>query len=149
MPESSYRKLDSVRKLRALREREEIGNLGAIQSLLDDDINKLDMLKEYRERYVSEFADSHASIQSSESLMVQQEFIAKMEVAIKQQADQVSARNRDLSRQRLLWQQANRELKAIDNFIDRQAEQARYEAQVREQKMLDELIQMRFNRPVI
>ncbi len=139
-------KLDSVRKLKALREKEEMGSLGAIQSMFNDDLEKLSVLEEYRARYVSEFAEAHGVIQSPEALITQQEFMANISVAIRQQQDQVSARSEQLERQRVLWQQANQELKAIDNFLDIQADQARYNAQLREQKQLDELVQLRFNR---
>lgn len=138
-------KLGSVRKLKALQERDQISNLGYIQSLLNNELDKLAMLKEYRQRYTEDFIQDRSTINSSHALITQQGFIQNIEIAIQQQSEQVNSRAEQLEKQRTNWQQANQELKAIDNFLDRRTEQALYEEGRREQKQIDELVSVRYS----
>lgn len=134
--------LEAVKKIRALREREEIANLGSIQKLLDQDRDKLKELENYQAQYYQDFGDGRQGLSDTQTLRVQKDFLLNVDMAIDQQKKQIEQRSKLFEQQRLIWLGAKQELQAIEKYAEKQALNQAYENSRNEQKVLDDLVQV-------
>jgi flagellar protein FliJ len=130
-----------VKQVLGSAERDRAREVGATQKALVEAEARLLDLQQYHLDYLKDFQQRAKAGQNALTLRDYQQFLARLQEAVKQQ-EQVVAQARDAvasSTQR--WQGAARRVKAIDSVVDKwQREEGRTAARI-EQKVIDERAQ--------
>jgi flagellar FliJ protein len=130
-----------VKQVLSSTERDRARDLGATQRVLTEAEVRLLDLQQYQKDYLKDFEKRAKAGGNALSLRDYQQFLARLQEAVKQQ-EQIVAQARDAvaaSTQR--WQGAARRVKAIESVVDKwQHDEARTAGRV-EQKTMDERAQ--------
>lgn len=95
------------------------------------------------ERYRSEYAAAGSGAQSVSALLNRQQFVARIDQAIKQQALEVERQQRRLAQVQASWRAAHARESALDTVIAQHVEHDRRAEERREQAEIDERMQHR------
>ncbi|MFK2878581.1 flagellar export protein FliJ [Rhodanobacter hydrolyticus] len=95
------------------------------------------------ERYRREYADAGAGAVSVGALLNRQQFVARIDQAIAQQASEVSRQHRRLEQMREHWKKAHARESALGSVIAQHQEYERRAEDRREQAEIDERMQHR------
>jgi len=99
------------------------------------DKEQLDDLNRYRAEYLDRFRRGDTLVMSAQKVLELRSFLVHLDQAIEAQTQQVKSRYANLSRHRLLWQQARSKEQAMQSLVDRyQDEEFKQEAR---QEQLD------------
>lgn len=100
--------------------------------------SKLQMLEQYRSEYADRLRDAAAQGLTPLALRNYQEFLARIDQAIEQQAAAVQFSEKETFHGQAHWQAQNKQLKAIDTLAQRHDAREREREGKREQKLQDE-----------
>jgi flagellar FliJ protein len=130
-----------VQRVLDQKEKDRARELGEARTRLTAAETKLNDLEQYRQDYEQTFQQRAKVGQPVRALRDFQVFLARLDQAIQQQRQIVSAIQKDVSGHSTLWQSAALKVKAVDSVVDRwQGEERRAEGR-REQKETDERAQ--------
>jgi flagellar FliJ protein len=99
---------------------------------------RLQLLSQYREEYVQRFRDAQTRGLTLQSWRNYQEFLAKIDEAITQQGNIVTASEQNTAAGQQHWQEQHTRMKAINTLSVRHWEAQDKKANKQEQKQLDE-----------
>ena len=132
----SKNRLDPILHHANTQQQDQAQRLSTTLKTLRDAEAQLQQLLQYREEYSSRQTGGNAF--SVEDLHNQQLFINQVNKAIEQQQHNIEHLSRQSQQQRIFWQQSKTRADAIDELIQKQANQARKREEYREQKENDE-----------
>ena len=112
--------------------------LGKAIRLGEDGTNKLVLLRQYRDTYVSNFQASMANGLTASAYRNYQSFLAKLEQAIAGQDGIVAGLERKITQERSAWQNSERQRNSYRMLQDRATQKELSVVQQREQKSMDE-----------
>ena len=107
--------------------------------------SRLVMLEQYRDEYAQKLRDAISQGITQLSLRNYQDFLARIEEAIMQQAQQVRNSEHQTARGKEHWQSENKRMKAIDTLSHRHDMRERARENKIEQKLLDEFSSRKYN----
>lgn len=131
-------KLDLVLRLETEKEESLRMNYLQAQQHLQSNQQKLQGLNDFRLEYTQQLHLKGQSGLSSAGFSQYHAFIAKIEEAIRQQANTVNTAKQVVSQRQSLWLKQQIKAKAVAKLIEKQQLKANVIAQKNEQKMLDE-----------
>ena len=99
---------------------------------------RMQMLEQYRAEYAERLRLASESGMTRQVLANYQDFLARIDEAIKQQAQLVKHSANNTHRGQQHWQQQNSKLKAIDTLAVRHEKNEKKRQEKQEQKLLDE-----------
>lgn len=109
--------------------------------------SRLQLLEQYRDEYAQKMRDAIAAGITQMMLRNYQDFLARIEEAVEQQAQAVANSERNTAAGQEHWKHQNKRLKAIDTLAQRHDERERQRENKQEQKLLDEFTTRRFGTP--
>jgi flagellar protein FliJ len=122
-------------------ERDRARDMGAAQRSLQAAETRLQELQQYRSDYLGGFQRSAKAGGNVLALRDFQQFLARLEEAVRQQEQIVSQARQSVAGSTTQWQSAAKRVKAVDSVVDKwQCEERRREDQL-EQKNFDERAQ--------
>jgi flagellar FliJ protein len=130
-----------VQKVLDRKEKDRARELGAARTRLSTAESKLKDLEQYRLDYEQTFQKRAKAGQSVRALRDFQVFLARLEQAIQQQRQIVAATRTEVSGHSTHWQNAARQVKALDSVLERWLGEERRAQGRREQKEVDERAQ--------
>ncbi|KPH63926.1 flagellar protein [Pseudoalteromonas porphyrae] len=137
-------KLDLVLRLETEKEESLRMNYLQAQQHLQSNQQKLQGLNDFRLEYTQQLHLKGQSGLSSAGFSQYHAFIAKIEEAIRQQANTVNTAKQVVSQRQSLWLKQQIKAKAVAKLIEKQQLKANVIAQKNEQKMLDEFSSNQF-----
>lgn len=105
---------------------------------LSDAKNQLDMLQQYRQDYISRYADMLAEGMNIEALQNYQSFLRKLDQAISGQEQIIESFSRQVKHHMGLWQECQKKKLSYDVLSERSQRRAYVIESKRDQKMMDE-----------
>ena len=142
---SPSKRLKPVQKIAGTREKTAAQRFGESQRNLNGHKAKLDELRQYHQEYMERFQKAMQAGISSAQLQEYRAFIAKLDEAIRQQEQMVTASQQDRSSKRNTWQQKHTRVMALDKVVERYKKAEAKTADKREQDEADEQSQQRHN----
>lgn len=118
--------------------------LGQLIAAERDARTRLKMLQDYHQEYADNMAQASARGMTPPALRNYQEFLARIEEAIKQQAAALRHSEQLTAHGKEHWKTQNKQLKAVDTLATRHEIRERAIDAKREQKLLDEFSTRRF-----
>ncbi len=118
--------------------------LGQLVAAEQNARSRLDLLTQYREEYVQRFRDAQTQGLTLQAWQNYQDFIAKIDVAITQQAEMVQASAQNTAAGQEHWKTQNTKLKAIDTLALRHQHAQQRKELRQEQKQQDEYVTRRY-----
>lgn len=109
--------------------------------------SRLQMLEDYRAEYAGRLRDAISNGITRQVLANYQDFLARIDDAIRQQRQVVEQSGQNTARGQQDWKEKNTRLKAIDTLSERHVERERRAENRREQKMLDEFTTRKYAAP--
>jgi len=137
-------KLDLVLRLETEKEESLRMNYLQAQQHLQSNQQKLQGLNDFRLEYTQQLHLKGQSGLSSAGFSQYHAFIAKIEEAIRQQANTVNTAKQVVSQRQSLWLKQQIKAKAVAKLIEKQQLKANVITQKNEQKMLDEFSSNQF-----
>lgn len=137
-------KLNLLLKLETDKEESLRMNYLQAQQHLQSNQQKLQGLNDFRMEYTQQLHVKGQSGLSSAGFSQYHAFIAKIEEAIRQQANTVNTAKQVVSQRKTLWLKQQVKAKAVSKLIEKQALKASALALKNEQKMLDEFSSNQF-----
>lgn len=134
----SSKRFKPVQRVAESREQRAAREFGQSQQLMHVEEEKLAELRRYHLEYLEQFqATARAGI-SANQMQEYRAFIAKLELAIDQQEDVVSARQKDFVVRKESWKEKHVRTKVLEKAVDRIRQSERRTIELREQKEQDE-----------
>lgn len=131
-------RLVPVCNLKRQQERNEAQKLAKYQSELAQSRQQYQELQSYLEEYYRSIQGQQGSIHNASQLGLYQAFVSRLQQAIARQGEMVKQRELSVQAQAKKWQQANHNVKVMQQLIEKaQAEEALIEDK-KEQKLLDD-----------
>lgn len=121
--------------------------LGKLIACEQDAKARLQMLEQYRAEYAERMRDASAQGLTPGALRNYQEFLARIDQAITQQAAVVKHSEVQTAHGQQHWKSQNKQLKAIDTLAIRHETRERQREGKQEQKLLDEFTTRKFSTP--
>ncbi len=112
--------------------------LGHANRALMEAEEKSGMLHGYRQDYVDNFARMAGKGLPKEAYGNYQNFLGKLEQAIRGQEEVILNARYQVEKERALWQEVQRKKLSYEVLIDRQEKKAHQQMQRKDQKMMDE-----------
>ena len=135
--------LQTVLELMQLRAEDAARDLGRLIAAEKDAQSRLALLVNYRDEYAARFREAAAQGLTRQQWSNYQEFSARIELAIEQQAAAVDAsKSRTVAGQER-WRDQNQRVQAFDTLAQKHDATQRYQEGRREQKQLDEMVTRR------
>lgn len=139
--------LQPLLELMQTRADEATRRLGQLIAAEQSAKSRLQLLEQYREEYNQRFREAVQNGLSPQAWQNYQDFIARIDEAIRQQGNVVSGAERHTAAGQAHWRQQNTKLKAIDTLSQRHhSAEVRAEGR-REQKLQDEFSSRRYALP--
>lgn len=138
---SPSKRLKPVQRFAASKEQKAARIMGQAKKSLQQEEAKLEQLKQYHQEYLERFRKMAAEGMSSTQLQEYRAFLAKLDEAITQQQEVVTASSVNHRSTRTFWQQKHSRTQALNKAVDRFSEQERKRADRHEQKENDDLSQ--------
>ena len=139
--EKKSQRMQPVQALADRQEQEEAGRYATVQKQYDKQRQKLDELKQYYGEYSRAAADSLCDVKR---LQESREFLSRLSLAIRQQADTVERCKQQLTTIRQQWMKARQHSRSMEQLIERYRGEERRDEARREQSASDELSSQRF-----
>jgi len=140
---SPSKRFKPVLRVAESNERNAAHQFGDSQRYMQEQEAKLGELRQYHDEYLERFNTASRNGINAAQLREYQAFLAKLDLAIKEQEAVVQASDKNQSVKKELWQQKHIRSKVLDNVMQRyQAEEKRI-LEKREQKEADEKNQRR------
>lgn len=126
--------------LELMRERsdEATRHLGQLVAAEQSARSRLELLQDYRREYLQKFQEAQSQGLTLQAWQNYQDFLAKIDEAIRAQTEQVELSARNTLQGQEHWQIQNRKLKAIDTLAIRHQGKLRQQENRQEQKLMDE-----------
>lgn len=121
--------------------------LGTLIASEQDAKARLQMLEQYRAEYAEKMREAGAQGLTPTALRNYQEFLARIDQAITQQAAAVKHSEVQTAHGQQHWKSQNKQLKAIDTLAVRHEARERHREGKQEQKLLDEFTTRKFSTP--
>ncbi|MFC1602454.1 flagellar export protein FliJ [Pseudomonadota bacterium] len=140
---SPSKRFKPVLRVAESHERKAASQFGDSQRYVQEQEAKLNELRQYHDEYLEQFnAVSRTGI-SAAQLREYQAFLAKLDLAIKEQEAVVQASDKNRSVKKEAWQQKHMRSKVLDKVVQRHQEEEKRILEKREQKEADEKSQRR------
>ena len=127
-----------VIKVSQNREREAARVLADSQRVLQERRQRLTELQRYREEYRDTYRAQGRVGMNAQQLRTYRNFLAKLDLAVEQQEELVTAAQRELEHKKSKWLEKHFRTKALDNMRSRYLTQEQRQEQRAEQKDSDE-----------
>ncbi|MEN8165865.1 MAG: flagellar export protein FliJ [Pseudomonadota bacterium] len=135
---SPSKRLTPVRRFAQSREHKAARHMGQSHKTLQEEEAKLNQLKQYHQEYLRRFDAAARKGIGAPQLQEYRAFLEKLDQAIRQQRDVVSASMADHSNNKDNWRQKHTRTQAIDKVVDRYRRQERANEGRHEQKESDD-----------
>ena len=137
-------RLKPIVKIAESHEKEAARLLGAQQRLLDQHETRLGELLSYRKEYRDQFQQAGKEGIKASRMRDYQSFLYRLDIAITQQRQMIEQAILGYEQQKQNWQSKRSRTQALDKTVDRFKKQEQREADRKEQKVMDEHAQRRF-----
>ena len=121
--------------------------LGQLIAAEQSQKSRLQMLEQYREEYAQRLREVTAQGVTRLVLHNYQDFLGRIDEAIKQQRIEVANSEKGTKQGQEQWQAQNKQLKAIDTLSLRHDARERYRENKQEQKLQDEFTTRKYSHP--
>lgn len=121
--------------------------LGQLIAAEQSQKSRLQMLEQYREEYAQRMREVTAQGVTRLVLHNYQDFLGRIDEAIKQQRIEVANSEKGTKQGQEQWQAQNKQLKAIDTLSLRHDARERYRENKQEQKLQDEFTTRKYSSP--
>lgn len=121
--------------------------LGQLIAAEQSQKSRLQMLEQYREEYAQRMREVTAQGVTRLVLHNYQDFLGRIDEAIKQQRIEVANSEKGTKQGQEQWQAQNKQLKAIDTLSLRHDARERYRENKQEQKLQDEFTTRKYSNP--
>lgn len=121
--------------------------LGQLIAAEQSQKSRLQMLEQYRAEYAQRMQEITAQGVTRVVLHNYQDFLARIDEAIRQQSIEVQNSENSTKAGKEHWQSQNKQLKAIDTLSLRHDARERYRENKQEQKLQDEFSTRKFSQP--
>jgi len=121
--------------------------LGQLIAAEQSQKSRLQMLEQYREEYAQRMREVTAQGVTRLVLHNYQDFLGRIDEAIKQQRIEVANSEKGTKHGQEQWQAQNKQLKAIDTLSLRHDARERYRENKQEQKLQDEFTTRKYSQP--
>ena len=136
-------RLRPIQHVAEVRERDAARSFGESQRRLDEEQQRLSQLEAYRDEYLQRFQRLQQEGLTVAQLLEYQAFLAKLDAAVRHQAEIVQLRRGDAERRREAWTDRRTHSRAMERAVDNLAERELQDGERREQKALDDRNQRR------
>ncbi|MCF6354775.1 MAG: flagellar export protein FliJ [Candidatus Polarisedimenticolaceae bacterium] len=140
---SPSKRFKPVLRVAESNERNAAHQFGDSQRYMQKQQARLDELREYHDEYLERFNTASRNGISAAQLREYQAFLAKLDLAIKEQEGVVQASDKNQTEKKELWQQKHIRSKVLDNVMQRYQAEEQRAMEKREQKEADERSQRR------
>jgi flagellar FliJ protein len=137
--------LQPLLELMQTRTDEATRQLGQLIAAEQNQRSRLQMLEQYREEYAERMRQATAEGITRMILRNYQDFLGRIDEAIRQQRIAVENSERSTQAGKEHWQAQNKQLKAIDTLSQRHEARERYRENRQEQKLQDEFTTRKFS----
>ncbi len=136
-------RLAPVQRIFTSAEQDRARDLGGAQQRVEAAQAKLAELRQYRDDYAATFENHARDGRNVAALRDFQTFLARLDLALRQQEQQVILAREEEAAHRQRWQSAARRSRALDTVVDRWHGEERHQEERREQHQTDERAQRR------
>ena len=136
-------RLAPVQEVFSSTEKDRARDLGTARQRVEAAQRKLAELRQYRDDYAANFESQARSGRGVAALRDFQAFLARLDLAMRQQEQAVLQVREEEQAHRQRWQSAARRSRALDTVVDRWQLEERREEDRREQRQTDERAQRR------
>lgn len=140
---TSSERLKPIQHVAEVRERDAARSFGESQRQLDEEQQRLSQLEAYRDEYLQRFQRLQQEGLTVAQLLEYQAFLAKLDAAVRHQAEIVQLRRSDAERRLEAWKDRRTHSRAMERAVDNLAERELRDGERREQKALDDRNQRR------
>ncbi|MGC4028528.1 MAG: flagellar export protein FliJ [Steroidobacteraceae bacterium] len=137
------RRLAPVQQVFSATEQDRARDLGAARQRVEAAQRKLAELRQYRDDYAATFENQARKGHGVAALRDFQVFLARLDLALRQQEQLVILARDDEDAHKLRWQAAARRSRALDTVVERWQGEERRQEDRREQHQIDERAQRR------
>jgi len=139
--------LQTLLELMQNRTDEASRKLGQLITAEQSQRSRLQMLEQYRDEYAQRMREATAEGITRLILRNYQDFLARIDEAIKQQRQAVQSSELSTKAGQTEWRNQNTKLMAIDTLSSRHDARERYRENKQEQKILDEFSSRKYSTP--
>ncbi|SFM39506.1 flagellar FliJ protein [Ectothiorhodospira mobilis] len=132
------RRMEPVVRLADHRQQDAARQLGGWQRTLEERLQRLHELCDYRDEYARRFQDQTAGPMTAVSVRDYRIFLERLNTAIEQQDRLVAAAREELERSRGTWVQARGRTEVLTRLVERFRQEERHEQERREQAEQDD-----------
>jgi flagellar FliJ protein len=136
-------RLRPIQHVAEVRERDAARAFGESQRRLEEEQQRLSQLEAYRDEYLQRFRRLQQEGLTVAQLLEYQAFLAKLDAAVRHQAEIVQLRRGDAERRRAAWTDRRTHSRAMERAVDNLADRELQDGERREQKALDDRNQRR------
>lgn len=137
------KQMQPVLQLAESRKTEAATALGKQVQVLEQASQQLQDLLRYRQEYSQQLSQAQGRVDVFR-LQEQRAFMAKLSAAIQQQQAVVERHKGQLKKLRAQWMEKHKETQALDHLLENYKQQERRQADVREQKTLEDIVTGRY-----
>ncbi len=136
-------RLRPIQHVAEVRERDAARSFGESQRRLEEEQQRLGQLETYRDEYLQRFRRLQQEGLTVAQLIEYQAFLAKLDAAVRHQAEIVQLRRGDAERRLAAWTDRRTHSRAMERAVDNLADRELQDGERREQKALDDRNQRR------
>lgn len=132
------KRLLTVVQLAERDEQQALANLGAAQQKLQLELDQKQQLSDYATDYQAQLSGSQGGHLSSAQLHTTVGFLQQIDQALKQQTEQIALLQKQVERERAVWQRCQAKLKALQQLMDSLEQEYQQQQDRQEQRQADE-----------
>ncbi len=136
-------RLKPIQHVAEVRERDAARSFAESQRRLEEEQQRLSQLEAYRDEYLQRFRRLQQEGLTVAQLLEYQAFLAKLDAAVRHQAEIVQLRRGDAERRLAAWTDRRTHSRAMERAVDNLADRELQDGERREQKALDDRNQRR------
>lgn len=138
--------LQTVLEIMQSRSDEATRKLGQLIAAEQNQRSRLQMLEQYRDEYASRLRDATTQGVTRLVLLNYQDFLARIDEAVKQQTIAVTQSEQSTKAGQDHWHAQNKQLKALDTLSQRHDAREKYRENRQDQKLQDEYSSRKYSR---
>ena len=136
-------RLRPIQHVAEVRERDAARSFGESQRRLEEEQQRLSQLEVYRDEYLQRFRRLQQEGLTVAQLLEYQAFLAKLDAAVRHQAEIVQLRRSDAEGRLAAWTDRRTRSRAMERAVENLADRELQDGERREQKALDDRNQRR------
>jgi flagellar FliJ protein len=136
-------RLKPIQHVAEVRERDAARSFGESQRRLEEEQQRLSQLEAYRDEYLQRFRRLQQEGLTVAQLLEYQAFLAKLDAAVRHQAEIVQLRRSDAEGRLATWTDRRTHSRAMERAVENLTDRELQDGERREQKALDDRNQRR------